>query len=197
MGVEMSGVYIQAGGHNILKDVNLNIDPGEHIAIVGLSGAGKSSLVGLLLGWHRPSQGAIKVDGEILDGTLVQRLRQETAWIDPAVQLWNRSLYDNLRYGIEIADGSQMGATIQSADLYGVMERLPDGLKTSLGEGGGLVSGGEGQRVRWGAPCCAPGRAWRSWMSLSAAWIARPGASCCANPASNGRTSPCCASRTM
>ena len=97
------------------------------------------------------------MDGEILDGTLVQRLRQETAWIDPAVQLWNRSLYDNLRYGIEIADGSQMGATIQSADLYGVMERLPDGLKTSLGEGGGLVSGGEGQRVRLGRAFLRPG----------------------------------------
>jgi ATP-binding cassette subfamily B protein len=110
-----------------------------------------------LLGWHRPSQGAIKVDGETLDGTLVQRLRQETAWIDPAVQLWNRSLYENLRYGIEIPDGSQMGTAIQSADLYSVMERLPDGLKTFLGEGGGLVSGGEGQRVRLGRAFLRPG----------------------------------------
>jgi ABC-type transport system involved in cytochrome bd biosynthesis fused ATPase/permease subunit len=50
-----------------------------------------------------------------------------------------------------------MGATIQSADLYGVMERLPDGLKTSLGEGGGLVSGGEGQRVRLGRAFLRPG----------------------------------------
>jgi len=90
------------------------------------------------------------VDGEILDGKRVVSLRQETAWVDPAVQLWNRSLYENLRYGIEIPDGAQMGAAIQSASLYGVLERLPDGLKTSLGESGGLVSGGEGQRVRLG-----------------------------------------------
>jgi ABC-type bacteriocin/lantibiotic exporter with double-glycine peptidase domain len=157
LGVEMSGVYIQAGGHTILKDVNLKIEPGEHIAIVGLSGAGKSSLVGLLLGWHRPSQGTIKVDGEILDGKRVVSLRQETAWVDPAVQLWNRSLYDNLRYGIEIPDGTQMGAAIQTASLYGVLERLPDGLKTPLGEGGGLVSGGEGQRVRMGRAILRPG----------------------------------------
>ncbi len=155
--VEMTGVYIQAGGHTILKDINLKIEPGEHIAIVGLSGAGKSSLVGLLLGWHRPSQGTIWVDGEILDGTLVQQLRQDTAWVDPAVQLWNCSLYDNLRYGVEIPDGTQMGAAIQKANLYGVMERLPDGLKTSLGEGGGLVSGGEGQRVRLGRAILRPG----------------------------------------
>jgi ATP-binding cassette subfamily B protein len=155
--VEMSGVYIQAGGHTILRDVNLKIEPGEHIAIVGLSGAGKSSLVGLLLGWHRPSQGVIQVDGEILDGKRVVSLRQETAWVDPAVQLWNRSLYENLRYGIEIPDGAQMGAAIQSARLYGVLERLPDGLKTSLGESGGLVSGGEGQRVRLGRAFLHPG----------------------------------------
>jgi ABC-type transport system involved in cytochrome bd biosynthesis fused ATPase/permease subunit len=133
-----------------LKEITLEIQPGEHIAIVGPSGAGKSSLVGLLLGWNRPSQGRILVDERALDGRRVQALRRETAWVDPAVQLWNRSLYDNLRYGMEQADGQPLAGVIQDADLFGVLERMPDGLKTSLGEGGGLVSGGEGQRVRLG-----------------------------------------------
>jgi len=148
--IQIENVNLQSGGHLILNDINLTIDAGEHIAIVGPSGAGKSSLVGLLLGWHRPSQGSIRVDGHALDGERLQVLRKETAWVDPAVQLWNRSFYDNLRYGMEHADGMPFGEVIHNADLFGVLERLPDGLKTVLGEGGGLVSGGEGQRVRLG-----------------------------------------------
>lgn len=149
-GISLENVWVQAGGHTILKEVSLDIQPGEHIAIVGPSGAGKSSLVGLLLGWNRPSEGRIFVDEQALDGKLVQSLRRGTAWVDPAVQLWNRSLYDNLRYGMEQSNGQPIGGVIQDADLFGVLERMPDGLKTSLGEGGGLVSGGEGQRVRLG-----------------------------------------------
>jgi len=148
--IEIRDVILQAGGHVILKNINLKIAPGEHIAIVGLSGAGKSSLVGLLLGWHRPSQGQILVDGKLLDGKRLQTLRLQTAWVDPAVQLWNQSLYDNLRYGTPQDQTRPIGEIIQSADLYDVLERLPEGLKTNLGEGGGLVSGGEGQRVRLG-----------------------------------------------
>jgi ATP-binding cassette subfamily B protein len=148
--IDIQDVTLQAGGHIILEDIDLKIEPGEHLAIVGPSGAGKSSLVGLLLGWHRPSQGSILVDGQILDGAGLQSLRRQTTWVDPAVQLWNSSLYDNIRYGMEQADARPLGDVIQSAELYDVLEHLPDGLKTSLGEGGGLVSGGEGQRVRLG-----------------------------------------------
>jgi ATP-binding cassette subfamily B protein len=150
VGIDIQDVTLQAGGHVILEGVNLKIQPGEHLAIVGPSGAGKSSLVGLLLGWHRPSQGSIQVDGQALDGGRLGALRQQTTWVDPAVQLWNSSLYENLRYGMEQSEASPLSEVIQSADLYDVLERLPDGLKTTLGEGGGLVSGGEGQRVRLG-----------------------------------------------
>lgn len=150
LSVQIQDVQLQAGGHVILEDINLSIAAGEHIAVVGPSGAGKSSLIGLLLGWHRPSRGSIQVDGQPIDGPRLVQLRRETAWVDPAVQLWNRSLYDNLRYGIEHEQGSPLSAIIQRADLYDVLDRLPDGLKTVLGESGGLVSGGEGQRVRLG-----------------------------------------------
>jgi ATP-binding cassette subfamily B protein len=138
------------GGKTILQDVNLAVRAGEHVAIVGPSGAGKSSLVGLLLGWHRPASGQVLVDGEPLDGQKARSLRQVTAWVDPAVQLWNWSLYENLRYGSDLEDASITSQVIQYADLFSMLERLPEGLKTPLGEGGGLVSGGEGQRVRLG-----------------------------------------------
>ena len=146
--IELQRLHVQAGGHNILNDINLVIERGEHIAVVGSSGAGKSSLVGLLLGWHRPAAGRILIDDQPLDSAHLQLLRRETAWVDPAVQIWNRSLLDNLRYGNQAEDTGRMNAAIERADLFGVLQRLPDGMQTGLGEGGGLVSGGEGQRVR-------------------------------------------------
>ncbi len=156
LSIDMEQVTVQAGGQTILTGINLNLKAGEHIAIVGPSGAGKSSLVGLLLGWHRPAAGQVLVDGDRLGGQRLQQLRQEIAWVDPEVQIWNRSLLQNLRYGVQNPASFNMNPTIEQADLFSVLERLPDGLQTPLGEGGGLISGGEGQRVRLGRAMFRP-----------------------------------------
>ncbi|MEY2935851.1 MAG: transporter ATP-binding protein/peptidase [Pseudomonadota bacterium] len=146
--IAMKRVRVRAGGHVILDGISLNIASGEHVAIVGVSGAGKSTLVGLLLGWLRPCRGQVLVDEAPLDQGAVECLRRETAWVDPAISLWNQSLIDNLRYGNDAARGWSIGAALDGADLLDILEALPEGLQTSLGEGGGLVSGGQGQRVR-------------------------------------------------
>ena len=146
LAIQFDAVTVRASGHTILEDVTLSIPAGRHVAIVGASGAGKSSLVGLLLGWHRPATGRMLIDDQPLDTGRLAQLRQETAWVDPSVQLWNRSLLGNLLYGNGAS--AAIGVAINTADLREVLERLPDGLQTSLGEGGGLISGGEGQRVR-------------------------------------------------
>lgn len=155
--ITMSGVSVRAAGHTILSEIDLTIKPGSHVAIVGPSGAGKSSLVGLLLGWHRPATGQVLVDGAALDNPHLEQLRRETAWIDPAVQLWNRSFLENLRYGAPADSHLPVGWAIEQAHLRRVLEALPDGLQTPLGEGGGLVSGGEGQRVRLARAMLRPG----------------------------------------
>ena len=149
LSIRLENVSVQAGGHTILSQINLSIKAGEHIAIVGPSGAGKSTLVGLLLGWHRAATGTLLVDGYPI-GSRLPQLRRQTAWVDPAVQLWNRSLLDNLEYGTEADEPDLITSSIKQADLYDVLERLPDGLQARLGEGGALLSGGEGQRVRLG-----------------------------------------------
>jgi ATP-binding cassette subfamily B protein len=153
--VQLRAVTVRAAGHTILEGIDLNVEPGEHVAIVGASGAGKSSFVGLLLGWHRPSEGGVMVDGAILESTLLTRLRQETAWVDPAVQLWNRSLLENLRYGN--GEAVPTARLLEDAALRQLLEKLQDGLQTELGESGALVSGGEGQRVRLGRALMRPG----------------------------------------
>lgn len=148
--IRMDNVSVKAAGNLVLDEVNLTVQPGEHIAIVGASGAGKSSLVGLLLGWYRPAHGAVLVDGHELVGEALGRLRRETAWVDPAVALWNRSFLENLRYGATEEGELPLAQILAKARLREVLEHLPDGLATELGEGGGMVSGGEGQRTRVG-----------------------------------------------
>ncbi len=146
--ISMEKVRVKGGGHTILDRVSLTIAPGEHVAIVGVSGAGKSTLVGMLLGWLRPARGEIKVDGKPLDGHGIEQLRRATAWVDPAISIWNQSLLDNMRYGTDATTGWSLDAAIRGAEMLDILEALPEGLQTSLGEGGGLVSGGQGQRVR-------------------------------------------------
>lgn len=141
---------VVAAGHEILRDLNLTIQPGEHVAIVGASGAGKSTLVGLLLGWHRLAAGELIVDGTPVTSDARDALRRSTAWVDPAIQIWNRSFADNLGYSSEDGGLARIGDAVDAAALRGVLRNLPDGLQTRLGEGGALISGGEGQRIRLG-----------------------------------------------
>jgi len=143
--IRLQGVRAEAAEQVILQETDLTIPAGSQIGIVGPSGAGKSTLVGLLLGWHYPVAGQLLIDDEPLDYERLQRLRNETAWVDTTIQLWNRSFLYNLRYG-----GGQvpLNLVIEEADLRTVLERLPEGMQTRLGGEGRLISGGEGQRAR-------------------------------------------------
>ena len=146
--LRFSEVSVVAGGHPVLSEITLEIPAGQHVAIVGASGSGKSTLLGLLLGWHRPAAGAIAFGDVPLDHAALVALRAQTAWIDPDVQLWNDSLAHNLAFGT--AGEVDLAGIVAAAQLDGVLGRLPEGMQTRLGESGGLLSGGEGQRVRIG-----------------------------------------------
>lgn len=149
MSLRLEGVSVQVSGHPLLQGIDLDVAPGSHVAIVGRSGAGKTSLFGLLLGFHFPGQGRVLVDGSLLSGDRLAAARSQIAWIDPAIQIWNESLTENLLYG---NDGGEemLERVMEEAELCPVVESLPEGRDTKLGEGGALVSGGEGQRVRLG-----------------------------------------------
>jgi ABC-type multidrug transport system fused ATPase/permease subunit len=110
----------------------------------------------VLLGWHVPVSGIVEVDGKPLSAEQLSDLRRSVAWVDPAVQLWNRSLLENLTYGSPGVSESSLGPAIESASLRRIIEALPEGLKSRLGESGGLVSGGEGQRVRFARGLARP-----------------------------------------
>lgn len=82
--ITLENVQVRLAGHLVLEKIDLHIPTGQHMAIVGASGAGKSSLVGTLLGWHRPTEGCVLVDGQVLEGPALEHLRRQTAWVDPA-----------------------------------------------------------------------------------------------------------------
>ncbi|WP_395700536.1 ATP-binding cassette domain-containing protein [Aquabacterium sp.] len=144
----LHGARVLAGGHPVLSDLTLQIGAGEHVAIVGASGAGKSSLLGALLGWHRLAEGECRLDGRPLDAAGLAALRRATAWVEPGVQLWNRSLLDNLLYASDDTAVVRLAPALEAAGLHDLLRQLPQGLRTPLGDGGARLSGGQGQRVR-------------------------------------------------
>ncbi len=156
--ISIAGVTVRMGGQTILEDLDLEVAPGSHVAIVGTSGSGKSTLLGLLLGWNRPTHGEIHVDGALLDGDAIARLRRQTAWVDPSVQLWNQSLLANVTYRAEPSTrvAQDVGLAVEAAELQQVLQRLPHGLQSALGENGALISGGEGQRARFARALTGP-----------------------------------------
>lgn len=148
--IMMQDISLELGGRMVLSDINLTIEAGSQVAIVGPSGAGKSTLISLIMGWVPKGSGQIWLDGEALNYENLQELRHQTAWIDPNVQLWNRSLLYNLRYGSSPAgEEAPLNDIIKKATLSSVLKRLPEGFSTPLGQEGRLLSGGEGQRVRF------------------------------------------------
>jgi ATP-binding cassette subfamily B protein len=148
--IKMSDVSLMLGGHVVLEDIQLDIPQGQHVAVVGASGSGKSSLVGLLLGIHDPTSGVVLIDGRPIDGETRQTLRAETMWIDPTVQLWNDSVGANLDYASKGYARRPALQVLDDADLLGVLASVDRGLDAPLGAEGAFVSGGEGQRIRVG-----------------------------------------------
>jgi ATP-binding cassette subfamily B protein len=141
-------VTVREAGHTILSDVSFDLEPGSLVAVVGSSGAGKSSLLGVLLGWLSASEGQVIVDGLPFDVPARSRLREETAWVDPGIYLWNRSLLDNVAFGRSHDPFQPLPEAIASSDLVDVLEHLTGGLHAPMGEGGTQISAGQGQRVR-------------------------------------------------
>jgi ATP-binding cassette subfamily B protein len=135
--------------HAALSDFSLAIQPGEKIALVGGSGAGKSTVVNLLLGFYAPSRGAIRVDE--VDFAMLDRteLRRQIAIVEQEPALFSCSILDNIRYGAAAAGVSDEDVLRAARHAYvdEFVSRFPDGYATRVGARGLQLSGGQKQRV--------------------------------------------------
>ncbi len=131
----------------IIQDISFTIQPGQKLAVVGASGSGKSTLVKLLFRFYDCQSGSIEIDGNnILDLTL-HSLRSAIGIVPQDTVLFNDTIYENIRYGRPDASEEEIRQAIRMAHLDDFIERLPEGMKTVVGERGLKLSGGEKQRV--------------------------------------------------
>ncbi|WP_415839306.1 ABC transporter ATP-binding protein [Nocardioides zeicaulis] len=133
---------------DVLREVSLRIPAGSSVAFVGSSGAGKTTLVDLVLGFHQPTSGAILADGVDVRGDL-PRWRAGLAMVPQDVYLLDESLRDNIRFTAAPAPepDHDLDRAVAQAGLADVVTGLPDGLATEVGERGARISGGQRQRV--------------------------------------------------
>ncbi|WP_428248925.1 ABCB family ABC transporter ATP-binding protein/permease [Ferrovibrio sp.] len=131
----------------ILQNVSFRIAPGRKLAVVGASGAGKSTLSRLLFRFYDITGGAIRVDGQDIRSVTQLSLRQAIGIVPQDTVLFNDTIAYNIAYGRPEASEEEMRAAARMAQLEPLIERLPDGYQTMVGERGLKLSGGEKQRV--------------------------------------------------
>ncbi|MCX7251638.1 MAG: ABC transporter transmembrane domain-containing protein [Burkholderiales bacterium] len=130
-----------------LQDVTLEVEAGETIALVGASGAGKSTVFQLLLRCYDPGQGQILLDGQPIQRLALDDLRQRIGIVPQDAVLFSGTALDNIRYGRPEASDAEVKAAARAAFAHDFIEALPDGYDSFLGERGVRLSGGQRQRI--------------------------------------------------
>ncbi|KAL9625780.1 MAG: hypothetical protein Q9160_000100 [Pyrenula sp. 1 TL-2023] len=134
-------------GKSILEDVDFTASPGETVALVGETGAGKSTIIKLLLRFFDVNSGSIKIDGRDIRGITLNSLRNTLGIIPQDPLLFNTSIIENLRYARVSASDSDIEAACRAAAIHNKIMTLSDGYNTKVGENGVKLSGGEIQRL--------------------------------------------------
>ncbi len=130
-----------------LSHVSFKVSPGERVAIVGASGAGKSTVFSLLLRFYDPRSGEVALDGVPVSRLDLHALRSQIAIVPQDVALFSDTVKENIRYGAPEASDDQVRAAAETALADEFVTRLPHGYDTQLGEGGMMLSGGQRQRI--------------------------------------------------
>ena len=130
-----------------LSNISLSIEPGETIALVGMSGGGKSTLVNLVPEFYSVSEGRILLDGVPISEIALTSLRGQMAMVSQNVVLFDDTVAANIAYGDDHPDRVRIQAAAQAAHLSEVIEALPEGLDTQIGDNGMRLSGGQRQRL--------------------------------------------------
>jgi ATP-binding cassette, subfamily B, bacterial len=139
--------FTYRGRKATLSDISFHARPGERVAIVGHTGAGKSTLMSLLIRFYDPQAGRIEIDGVDLRDVKLTSLRDQISVVLQEPLLFSGTIEENIRYGRLGASGEQVRDAARAANAHDFIEGLPAGYGTVLGERGAQISGGERQRI--------------------------------------------------
>ena len=134
-------------GEPALRQVFFEANPGQMIAIVGPSGAGKTTIAALIPRFYDPQQGTIYLDGVDIRTVTQKSLREQMAIVPQETVLFNRSVYENIRYGRLEATQEEVVAAAKAANAHDFITAMPQGYETPIGERGCMLSGGQRQRI--------------------------------------------------
>ncbi|MDP6921042.1 MAG: ABC transporter ATP-binding protein [Candidatus Thalassarchaeum sp.] len=131
----------------VLNDIDLTVPAGKTVGLVGSTGSGKTTLVRLMLRFHDPDSGIVKLDGHDVRELTLESLRGSISLVSQTTTLFPGSVRDNVRYGDPDADDGTVVEAARVAEALSFIEELPDGWDTDIGEGGHRLSGGQRQRI--------------------------------------------------
>lgn len=135
------------GSNKVLENVSFSIEPGRAVALVGRTGAGKSSLVNLLLGFYNPQSGSVLLDGKKINELSLETVRESIGVVDQQTFLFSGTILENIRFGKPDATLEEVVSASKQSYADEFIERLPEGYDTRVGERGVRLSGGQCQRI--------------------------------------------------
>lgn len=153
VGIRLEGVRFAypaaggAGGREVLRGIDLDIAPGQWVGLVGPSGSGKTTLAGLIMGLYPPTAGGLSLDGRPYADLDPAELRAGMAFVAQDPVLYDLSLAENIRFGLQGATDAEVRQAAERAGVTDFADRLPEGLGTVTGERGARLSGGQRQRI--------------------------------------------------
>jgi ABC-type multidrug transport system fused ATPase/permease subunit len=146
--IRFEGVQFEyPGREGTLSDISLDVEPGQVVAIVGPTGAGKTTLMNLIPRFYDPQRGRVLIDGHDVRTLTLESLRRQISMVPQEPVLFSGTIADNIRYGRLRASMDEIINAARAANAHDFIERLPNGYETDIGERGVRLSGGERQRI--------------------------------------------------
>src|SRR5256714_577493 len=133
--------------HPVLRDVNLSVEPGQFIALVGPTGGGKTTLMSLIPRFYDPTSGRVKIDGMDIRSFTLKSLRDQISYVLQETYLFRAAVWENIAYGKPSASRAEIVRAARLANAHEFITHLPEGYDTVIGERGETLSGGQRQRI--------------------------------------------------
>ena len=141
------GFHYKNSQNKVLNHLNLHVEKGETIALVGESGAGKSTILNMVIGFHMAGEGAVLLDGRDMREIDLRTYRKYLSVVPQTTILFSGTIRENITYGCGNVTDGELEEVVRAANLTDMVAALPDGLDTPVGEHGGKLSGGQRQRI--------------------------------------------------